>query len=70
MIYDTVYVAGTRENLLRELDRVRRELESGGGEASIYARANLGEADVTVTFSNDDMEDRPEVADVILVDVV
>jgi hypothetical protein len=34
-----------------------------------YGYMNVGDEDVSITISNDDMEDRPEVAEKIIVDL-
>ncbi len=70
---DQVYIAGTREHLTSELRRVLTEIEAAPAGASvdvsIYGNWNLGSGDATVTFTNDDMENRPEVATTIFVDI-
>ena len=70
-----IYIGMSKTKLVEELTRVadeaREKVDRGDDYIAIeiYAESNdLGGGDVTLHFSNDDME-RPEVADKVFVEV-
>ncbi len=69
-----IYIGATRAKLLSELRSIVAQIESvpegGNVDVTIYGKSNSAtDEDVNLNFSNDDMENRPDVADVVLVDV-
>jgi hypothetical protein len=68
-----IYIGGTKQKLLAELRVAINTIEEqpeGMVSATIYGKANstVSDSEMNIIFSDEDM-DRPEVADVILVDV-
>lgn len=70
----TFYISATKAKLMSELRRVLSEVEvapdhNDGVNVEIDGFLNVDGTPATVVFSNDDMEGRDEVADVVIVDV-
>lgn len=70
-----IYVGATKAKLVEELRRVLSEVEASGDgdgqvDVTLYGQMNDSrQGEGRVVFSNDDMENRPEVADRVILDV-
>jgi hypothetical protein len=70
----TIYIGMTRtktiETLKWALDEVEKSEPGRDFNVELHGKANYApDGDVTIVFSNDDMEERPEVADRMIVDI-
>ena len=68
-----IYLGITRDHAIKELTRLLDEIRSPESlrsfDVTLYGKANLGQGDINIVFNNDDMENRPEVAESIFVDI-
>ena len=67
-----IWIGMTKSKTVETLERLLSEVsasETGEFQVTVDAENNMRGTEVVIHIGNDDMEDRPEVAEKILVDV-